>query len=84
MANFFQSGKEPVGLGSEEVQDPLKARPDQQIDQREEHRKQGRHQKDHAGCQKNLAARGPDDLADFGAGLLDELDRAGASHRATS
>lgn len=61
-------------------EDRLKAHADQDINHREKRGKQGRHDEHHNRGQQHFATGRPNNLGDFGAGLLDELKRVRAGH----
>ena len=56
-------------------QHALQSASDNKINEKEEYRRQGGHDKNHAGGQQNFAAFWPDDLGHFTTHLLDELER---------
>lgn len=67
---------------SEQVKYTVQTGADDQVDQKEEDRRQSGQNKDHSGGYQNLAAVRPYDFRDFRTDLLNELKRVGRGHDA--
>ena len=62
------------------VQNAIKPKPDDHINQRKEKRHNSGHDQHHDRGQRHLAARRPDNFADFGTHLLEKLYWVGSGH----